>query len=136
MSYKYEKGESRYIFDLDKRNSHTDQDAKAWVESNFPKENYGKEIYPGKCLPLNKEELDDFWFEAWDLRALFEQAYMAGKENQSDKLSSLEEQAQALVKIVEHTQNLAVLPDNLQKELSIKARQALEAYEAWKRARE
>lgn len=48
------------------------------------------------------------------------------------KLSELEEQAQALVKIVEHTKNLSVLPDNLQKELSMKARQALEAYEAWK----
>lgn len=55
-----------YIFDLDFYNEKVTQDAKDWVEANFPDERYGKEIL-------------EYIYEAWDLRSLFEMAYMAGK---------------------------------------------------------
>lgn len=62
------KKEQRWIFDLEQHNNNTSQDAKDWVESNFPDQHYGKEIL-------------DLVYEGWDLRSLLEQAYMAGKES-------------------------------------------------------
>lgn len=56
---------SRDIFNLDLYKNKMTQDAKDWVEEQFPEEYYGKISY----------------YEGWDLRALFEQAYMAGKES-------------------------------------------------------
>ena len=58
--------ELRYIFDLDKYKNQTDKIAKDWVESNFPEKHYGHDI---------------LIYEAWDMRALLEQAFMAGRES-------------------------------------------------------
>lgn len=60
---------SRYIFDLDAHEHAMDQDAKDWVEANFPEEHYG----------------DILFYEGWPLRSLLEQAYMAGKESKDEK---------------------------------------------------
>lgn len=57
---------TRWIFDLDAWKNNTTPDAKEWVEEQFPKKHYGDDIYT---------------YEAWDMRALLEQAYMAGKES-------------------------------------------------------
>jgi len=59
----------RYIFDLDKWKNETSKDAKDWVEVQFPEKHYGYNIAV---------------YEAWGLRPLFEQAYMAGKESASE----------------------------------------------------
>lgn len=66
---------SRHIFDLDAWTNRTAKDAKDWVEAQFPEEHYGKDI---------------LIYEAWDLRALLEQAYMAGVES-SKTIAKLEE---------------------------------------------
>lgn len=58
--------EPRWIFDLDAYRNRTTIDAKEWVESQFPEQHYGKDI---------------LIYEAWDMRALLEQSYMAGKES-------------------------------------------------------
>lgn len=60
---------SRWIFDLDAWKNKTTPDAKQWVEEQFPEQHYG---------------LDILIYEAWDMRALLEQAYMAGKESKDE----------------------------------------------------
>lgn len=57
---------SRDIFDIEARITNTDDDAKEWSESQFPKEHYGNDI---------------LIYEGWGMRALLEQAFMAGKES-------------------------------------------------------
>lgn len=57
---------ARDIFDLEAYKNQTDQDAKDWVDAQFPEKYYGESILV---------------YEAWDLRKLLEQAYMAGKES-------------------------------------------------------
>ena len=60
-----------HMFDLDFYNKEVTQDAKDWVESQFPVEHYGKDI-----------EI----YEAWGMRYLFEIAYMAGKLSQKEEI--------------------------------------------------
>jgi len=60
----------RDIFDLKKWQEHTLPEAKDWVEAQFPREHYGENIWT---------------YEAWSLRALLEQAFMAGIESVSEK---------------------------------------------------
>lgn len=69
---------SRQLFDLDKWMFNTTEDAEAWVEKQLPAEEYGRDI---------------LIFENWDLRALLEQAYMAGKESTTTTKHQLKETA-------------------------------------------
>jgi len=72
---------SRYIFDLSAWKNNTTPDAKGWVEEQFSRENYSEEIVQDDFHKMNSKDIDKWVYEAWDLRALLEQAYMAGKES-------------------------------------------------------
>lgn len=71
----------RYIFDLEKLKTDTLPEAYQWVEDQFPVKNYGEDIL--------------IW-EAWGMRYLLTQSFMAGRESLESKLAAKDREIERL----------------------------------------